>query len=73
MNLTKSDVRTVTGSNLRYIMLKSGNSDMEELLNSKVEFEYHKMNDEEMWKVGFVKEIIDALHDEKNVGLEIFR
>ena len=43
---------------------------MEELLNGKVEIEYHKMNDEQMWKVGLVKEIIDALHDEKNVGLE---
>ena len=70
MNLAKSDVRTVTGSNLRYIMLKSGKPNMEEMLNSKVEIEYHKMNDEEMWKVGLVKKIIDVLHDEKNVGLE---
>ena len=51
-------------------MLKSGKSNMDELFSSKVEIEYHKMNDEQMWRVGLVKEIIDALHDEKTVGLE---
>ena len=70
LSLAKADVRTITGSNLRYIMLKSGKSNMDELFNSKVEIEYHKIKNEQMWRVGLVKEIIDALHDEKSVGLE---
>ena len=70
MNLVKADVRSVTGSNLRYIMLKSGKANIDELFESKIEIEYHKIDDQQVWKVGLVAEIVNALHDDKNVGLE---
>ena len=70
MNLARRDVRSVTGSNLRYIMLKSGKTNIDEVINSKVEVEYHKLEDQQLWKVAMIKEIIEALHGENYVGLE---
>ena len=65
MNLAEADVRSVTGSDLRYIMLKSGKPNIDELFQSKIEIEYHKIDDQQVWKVGLIEEIIDALHDDK--------
>ena len=65
LNLVKSDARTTTGSNLRRIMLLSGKNTIEEVLDSTVDFEYHKLEEDQNWKVNMLEEIIDALHGEK--------
>ena len=65
LNLVKSDARTTTGSNLRRIMLLSGKNNIEEVLDSTVDFEYHKLEEDQNWKVNMLEEIIDALHGEK--------
>ena len=59
LNLVKNDVRTTTGSNLRKIMLLSGKNTIKEVLDSRLDFEYHKLEEEEVWKVDMLKEIID--------------
>ena len=65
LNLVKSDARTTTGSNLRRIMLLSGKNNIEDVLDSTVDFEYHKLEEDQNWKVNMLEEIIDALHGEK--------
>ena len=71
MNLVKSDVRTTTGSNLRSIMLSAGKNSIEEVLNSNIDVEYHKLEEDQNWKIALIGEIIDIIHDEKTIdGLE---
>ena len=70
LNLARSDVRSVTGSNLRYIMLKSGKTNIDEVINRKVEVEYHKLEDQQLWKVAMIEEIIEAIHGENYDILE---
>ena len=65
LNLVKSDARTRTGSNLRRLMILSGKNTIEEVLDSKVDFEYHKLEEDQNWKVNMLAEIIDVLNGEK--------
>ena len=51
LSLVKNDVRKTTWSNLRKIMLLSGKNIIAEVLNSRLDFEYHKLEEEEVWKV----------------------
>ena len=51
-------------------MLKSGKTNIDEVINSKVEVEYHELDDQELWKVAMIKAIIEAIHGENYVGLE---
>ena len=72
LNLVKTDVRTTTGSNLRMIMLLAGQNTVEEVLNSRTDIEYHKLEEDQQWKPDLLKEIIDVLYGEKTVdGVEI--
>jgi hypothetical protein len=57
LDIAKKDVRSITGSNLRRIMLLSGRKSVEDLKN--VDVPYHVVPDDEVWRVGFVKELID--------------
>ena len=71
LNLVKTDVRTTTGSNLRMIMLLAGQNTVEEVLNSRTDIEYHKLEEDQQWKRDLLKEIIDVLYGEKTVdGVE---
>ena len=67
LNLVKNDVRTTTGSNLRKIMLLSGKNTIKEVLDSRLDFEYHKLEEEEVWKEIMLKEIIDIQNEEKTM------
>ena len=64
LSLVMKDARTTTGSNLRYIMLTSGKHSIPQLLKSEVDIEYHKLGEDQLWKVDMLKEIVDALNDE---------
>ena len=67
LNLVKNDVRTTTGSNLRKIMLLSGKNTIKEVLDSRLDFEYHKLEEEEVWKESMLKEIIDIQNEENTM------
>ena len=49
LNLVKSDVRTTTGSNLKMIMLLARKHTIEEVLSSRIDIEYHKLEEEQQW------------------------
>ena len=51
LNMVKDDVRTITGSNLRSIMLWSRKDSVDQVLNEQVDIEYHEIEDDEIWKV----------------------
>ena len=64
-NMASRDVRTVTGRNLRNILLLTHESHVDELQPRMVQtLEYHKIDKEEEWRVGLVKEVIDIMHGE---------
>ena len=46
-------------------MLLSGKNTIEEGLNSIIDFEYHKLEEEENWKVNMLVELIDLLTNEQ--------
>ena len=54
------DVRSVTGANMRNIMLLVGKTKVEDVKPSDVDsLAYFKLEENEMWKVGMIKELID--------------
>ena len=64
-SLASKDVRTVTGSNLRNILLLTNQSSIDDLQPRIVEaIEYKKMQKEDEWRVGLVKEVINLIHGE---------
>ena len=57
-NIARGDVRSITGSNLRRIMLLSGRSSVLDLKN--VDVPYHVVPADEAWRIGFVKEFVNT-------------
>ena len=60
LSIAKHDVRSITGSNLRKIMLLSGKTSISDLKNVSVP--YHDLPDDEAWKVEVIKELISSRH-----------
>ena len=55
-----SDVRSVTGSNYRKIMLLLGKSKVADVkYEDSALLTYHQLDETDRWKVGVIKEIID--------------
>ena len=63
LNIVKTDTRTTTGSNLRWIMLEASKVSIEEVMGKNIEIPYHEITDENVWKIKFVKEIINLKED----------
>ena len=61
LNEAKKDVRSVTGSNLRNIMILAGKSSIEDVTVEDVDtIPYFNLSEDEHWKVDSIKEIIDV-------------
>ena len=59
-SLCSGDCRTVTGSNLRNILLMTSSSSIEKLSPSAVsEMAYKDLSQNDEWKIGLIHEIID--------------
>ena len=55
------DVRSVTGKNMRYILLQTDKCDVEGLTKSDARgTKYYPIDTEDKWKAGLVLEVIDA-------------
>ena len=60
LNTIKYDVRSITGSNLRKIMLSVDKPNIELLdVHDANKFQYHKIKPEDSWKLSFAREITD--------------
>ena len=61
--MASADVRTVTGQNLRNILLMTNKLHVDQLDPSIVSnLEYHKMDKHETWRTNLVREILDLKH-----------
>ena len=58
LDIARGDVRSITGANLRRIMLLSGRLSVQDLNN--VDIPYHEVPADEAWRIGFVKELMDT-------------
>ena len=67
LGVVKNDSRTLTGSNLRHIMLLAGKDNIEEVFDN-IDVEYYTLPGDLSWKVEMIKELIDVLHGEKEVS-----
>ena len=64
LQISSSDSRTTTGSNLRNILLLTEHSSVDNLLPASVEgLVYKDLAENEQWKVELAKEIIDMKED----------
>ena len=62
-DLASCDVRTVTGSNLRNILMLTNQLQVGDLDPSVVDnIQYNTIEENEMWKIGLVKELIEMKH-----------
>ena len=62
------DPRSITGSNLRNILLKTDKADIKDLVpNDATNMRYHPIQEEEQWKISILQELVEA----KNRNLEI--
>ena len=67
LKVVEFDTLSVTGSNLRRIMLKTDIQDVRRLKPSDVRVKYRNLPENEKYRVGFIKELIDV----KNNQLEV--
>ena len=68
LDKVKYDVRSTTGNNLRMLMLRTQKSSVDEM--SKEDYkkiDYHKIRDEEQWRLSLIDEIIDIKYKQLDV------
>ena len=67
-HLASRDVRTVTGSNLRNILMLTNTLQVDDLDQSMVDnIKYHELDENEMWRIGLLKELVNIKHGELNL------
>ena len=68
LKLAKTDVRTTTGRNLRYLMIALGKNSVETIREEDIDtMEYHTIPEDETWRINLVKEIIEVKENECEV------
>ena len=73
LNIVKNDVRSSTGSNLRWMMLNLNLNNISELESPMVDqFMYHPIHDDDTWRVPFLEEIVNLYSSDLEVpGFEM--
>ena len=68
LKLSKTDVRTTTGRNLRYLMISLGKRSVDEIRAEDIDsLEYNPIQEDQSWRVSIVKELIDVREKECEV------
>ena len=68
METSRRDVRSVTGQNFRNVMLLAGKTSVEEVKKEDAyKIEYFPMDENDMWKVDAIKEIIEVKNKMLNI------
>ena len=67
-NVVKYDCQSVTGSNLRNIMLLVDKTNIDSLcVSDSLNIPYHEIPQEELWRVELINETVDTLWGENTV------
>ena len=61
------DTLSVTGRNLRKILIKTGMHDIRSLMPNDYKLKYKEVPESEEYRVGFIKELINIQHSEMEV------
>ena len=73
--ILQNDVRSTTGNNLRSILLATDKIRVEDLSVEDAncsKLRYHRIPDDEFWKVGYIQELLDIKHSQLQVeGFEV--
>ena len=68
LKLSKTDARTTTGRNLRYLMIALGKNLVETIREEDIDtMEYHTIPEDETWRIDLLKEIIEVKENEYEV------
>ena len=68
LNFIANDVRSTTGSNLRNLLLLTNNDTIEEInIEDIKKLKYHQIDENEIWKVNFIKEITNLKFNQLEV------
>ena len=66
--LVCTDVRTVTGSNLRNILILTNTANVDDLHPALVDnIKYHEVEVDQMWRIGLVRELLDIKYGNLNL------
>ena len=69
LKYVKHDVKSVTGSNLRNILLLTDRDTIEEISKHDVKgLKYHEVSNDNIWKIGFIKEIIEIKNNQASLN-----
>ena len=70
-NTIKNDAQSTTGSNWRNILLLLGKQDDYNVTTHDIrDIKYHPVQEENVWKVGFLKELVEIKHGDLAVDFE---
>ena len=65
LNIVKNDVRSITGSNIRKILLNTGKRLIGEVRHE--DMSYHDIPPDEAWRVDLLKELLEVKHEDLHV------
>ena len=68
LKVIEYDTKSVTGHNLRSLLLQSSVLDIQKLKASDVTSAYSSMSEEEQFRVGFINEIIDVMNNNLEIA-----
>ena len=68
LNIAKNDVRSVTGANLRHIMLLCDKNSVNDLTpDDALNIKYHEPPKDEIWRLGVLEELLEVQYGDLNV------
>ena len=69
LKYVKSDVRSINGSNIRNILLLTEKDTFADISKHDIrKLTYHKIDTEDQWKIGFIREITEIKNDQLNLN-----
>ena len=68
LNIAKNDVRSVTGSNLRQIMILCEKNTVSELWPLDInQIKYHEPSENDLWRLDMLDELMEAKHGDLDI------
>ena len=69
LKYAKSDVRSITGSNIRNILLLTEKDAIENITKHDIKgLKYHEVTREDTWKISFIRELIEIKNNQLSLN-----
>ena len=67
LNCIRNDTNSITGSNIRRILLLTRKSSLEEVSEQDIDkLAYEEVDEKDKWRVSIIRELLDCKNDETN-------